>query len=108
MNDEERRDRTEEGKNGSDGAERSVLKYFWHCYEREWTSDNPDVATSPPPPRDERNDDGGDDDDNDDNDQPSAGQEERAEARAYILDLGGWKSEIAPYRAVRRGHGGAL
>jgi len=45
-----------------------------------------------------------DEDDNRDNDQPSAGQEE--EARAYILDLGGWKSEIAPYWAVR--HGGAL
>ncbi|KZC09330.1 hypothetical protein WN55_11070 [Dufourea novaeangliae] len=35
-------------------------------------------------------------------------EEERAEARAYILDLGGWKSEIAPYRAVRRDQGGAL
>ncbi|KAL6258959.1 hypothetical protein P5V15_008884 [Pogonomyrmex californicus] len=51
-------------------------------------------------------DDKDDNDDNDDNDQPSAGQEEQAEARVYILDLGGWKSEIAPYWAVR--HGGAL
>lgn len=70
-----------------------------------WTSDNStETATSTPPPRD-----GGyvgDDDDDDDNDQPSADQEERAEARAYILDLDGWKSEIAPYWAVRRG--GAL
>lgn len=71
--------------------------------------DNPDSDISTSAARDEGNDvDNNDEDDNDDNKQPSAGQEERAVARAYILDLGGWKSEIAPYRAVRRGHEGAL
>lgn len=65
------------------------------------------MSTPPSKEEDEgRNVSGDDEDDNRDNDQPSAGQEKRAEARAYILDLGGWKSEIAPYWAVR--HGGAL
>jgi len=74
-----------------------------------WTSDNStenNVYTSIKEGRGGENVCDDDEDDNRDNDQPSAGQEERTEARAYILDLGGWKSEIAPYWAVR--HGGAL
>jgi len=47
------------------------------------------------------------DDEEDDNDQPST-RGASGGAGVYILDLGGWKSEIAPYWAVSRGYGGAL
>lgn len=47
------------------------------------------------------------DDEEDDNDQPSTRGASRG-AGVYILDLGGWKSEIAPYWAVSRGYEGAL
>lgn len=48
------------------------------------------------------------DDEEDDNDQASTERGASGGAGVYILDLGGWKSEIAPYWAVSRGYGGAL
>lgn len=68
-------------------------------------SDNSTERTTSAPPSRETG--GNDDGEEDDNDQPSA-RGASGGAGVYILDLGGWKSEIAPYWAVRRGYGGAL
>lgn len=76
-----------------------------------WTrATTPPRTTSTSPPRQGNrgeNVDNDDDDEEDDNDQPST-RGASGGAGVYILDLGGWKSEIAPYWAMRRGYGGAL
>ena len=93
----------EEGREGENGAVRfeAVLALL----PARLAKHQPRAAPPPPPERGEGE---RDEQQRSSPPLPAPGGKKREEAGAYILDLGGWKSEIAPYRAVRRDHGGAL